>query len=229
MSKKSTAKQANAENRGSQIGLMAAVVGVLALVVVAAVFLYKSEAPGSLQDEAAARQAALASEHSPSMGNPDAKVKLVEFLDPACETCALFFPMVKQWMGQVPGQIHLSVRHVAFHTGSDYAVRVLEASRNQDKYWQTLEAMLASQNRWVQNHVVQPEKIAPAISGVGLNMEQLMADMNSEEVTQRIAKDKQDSIVLKVSKTPDYYVNGRPLPSFGQQQLADLIREELGK
>jgi len=49
------------------------------------------------------------------------------------------------------------------------------------------------------------------------------------EVTQRIERDKQDAIVLKVSKTPDYYVNGRPLPSFGQKQLADLVREELGR
>ena len=229
MSKKSPAKQANPQSRNSQFGLIAAVVGVLALVVVAAVFLYQSEAPVPLQDEAAARQEALASEHSPTMGNPNAKVQLVEFIDPACGTCALFFPMVKQWMAQVPGQIHLSVRHIAFHDGSDYAVRVLEASRKQDKYWQTLEAMLASQNQWVQNHVVQPEKIASVIAGVGLNMEQLMADMNAEEITQRIAKDKQDSVVLLVSATPEYFVNGRPLPSFGQQQLADLIKEELGK
>jgi len=229
MSKKSQAKQANPESSNSQFGLIAAVVGVLALVVVAAVFLYQSEAPVPLQDEAAARQEALASEHSPTMGNPNAKVQLVEFIDPACGTCALFFPMVKQWMAQVPGQIHLSVRHIAFHDGSDYAVRILEASRNQDKYWQTLEAMLASQDQWVQNHVVQPEKIASAIAGVGLNMEQLMADMNAEEITQRIAKDKQDSVVLLVSATPEYFVNGRPLPSFGQQQLANLIKEELGK
>ena len=226
MSKNSPAKQANAKNRNSQIGL---IVGVLVLVAGAAMFLYKSEAPGSQQDEATARQAALASEHSPTMGNPNAKVQLVEFIDPACGTCALFFPMVKQWMAQVPGQIHLSVRHIAFHDGSDYAVRVLEASRKQDKYWQTLEAMLASQDQWVQNHVVQPEKIASVIAGVGLNMEQLMADMNAEEITQRIAKDKQDSVVLLVSATPEYFVNGRPLPSFGQQQLADLIKEELGK
>ena len=229
MSKKSPAKQANPQSSNSQFGLIAAVVGVLALVVVAAVFLYQSEAPVPLQDEASARQAALASEHSPTMGNPNAKVQLVEFIDPACGTCALFFPMVKQWMAQVPGQIHLSVRHIAFHNGSDYAVRILEASRNQDKYWQTLEAMLASQDQWVQNHVVQPEKIASVIAGVGLNMEQLMADMNAEEITQRIAKDKQDSVVLLVSATPEYFVNGRPLPSFGQQQLANLIKEELGK
>ena len=229
MSTKSPIKIAKHQSRNSQFGLIAAVVGVLALVVVAAVFLYQSEAPVPLQDEASARQAALASEHSPTMGNPNAKVQLVEFIDPACGTCALFFPMVKQWMAQVPGQIHLSVRHIAFHNGSDYAVRILEASRNQDKYWQTLEAMLASQDQWVQNHVVQPEKIASVIAGVGLNMEQLMADMNAEEITQRIAKDKQDSVVLLVSATPEYFVNGRPLPSFGQQQLADLIKEELGK
>jgi protein-disulfide isomerase len=42
-------------------------------------------------------------------------------------------------------------------------------------------------------------------------------------------QDKKDAITLKVSKTPDYFVNGRPLPSFGTQQLASLIREELGR
>ena len=36
-------------------------------------------------------------------------------------------------------------------------------------------------------------------------------------------------MTLKVSATPEYFVNGRPLPSFGQQQLLDLVREELGK
>jgi protein-disulfide isomerase len=46
---------------------------------------------------------------------------------------------------------------------------------------------------------------------------------------QRIERDKKDSILLKVSATPEYFVNGRQLPSFGQQQLADLVREELSK
>jgi protein-disulfide isomerase len=79
------------------------------------------------------------------------------------------------------------------------------------------------------NHTVQPDKVLPAIAGVGLDMEQLAADMNAVEVLQRIEKDKQDSITLKVSATPEYFVNGRPLPSFGQQQLLDLVREELQK
>ena len=219
----------SAENRYSRSGLVAAAVGVLVIAVVAATFLYESDENQSLQTAAAARLAALASEHSPTLGDPGAKVHIVEFLDPACGTCAVFFPMVKQWMAELPGEIRLSVRHVAFHSGSDYAVRILEASRKQDKYWQTLEALLASQNQWVQNHIVQPDKVGPAITGVGLNMVRLTADMNAVEVRQRIEQDKKDSVILKVSATPEYFVNGRPLPSFGQQQLADLVREELRK
>jgi hypothetical protein len=60
-------------------------------------------------------------------------------------------------------------------------------------------------------------------------MEQLTADMNSMDVLLRIEQDKKDAILLKVSQTPEYFVNGRPLPSFGQQQLANLVREELQK
>ena len=229
MSKKTRRQQANAESRISRNSLIAVAVGILVIAIVAATFLTQSDDAQPLQDETASRQAALDSGHSPTLGDPAAKVHIVEFLDPACGTCALFFPMVKQWMNELPSEIRLSVRHVAFHSGSDYAVRILEASRNQDKYWQTLEALLASQHQWVRNHIVQPDKIGPAIAGVGLDMEQLTDDMNSVQVMQRIEQDKKDSIVLKVSATPEYFVNGRPLPSFGQQQLADLVREELGK
>lgn len=231
MSKKTRSNQEKPETRYSRNSFVAVAVGILAIAVVTTTSLYEraTDDAQALQTEVAAREAALASEHSPTLGDPDAKVHIVEFLDPACETCALFYPMVKQWMAEVPGDIQLSIRHVAFHRGADYAVRVLEASRKQDMYWPTLEALLASQRQWVQNHTVQPDRIGPAIAEVGLNMEQLIADMNTVEVMQRIERDKKDAILLQVSATPGYFVNGRPLPSFGQQQLANLVRDELNK
>ena len=229
MSSKNESSQANAAKSNRRGSLIAVAVAILVVALVAATLMYQSDDAQPVQDEDAMRQAALASEHAPTLGDAGAKVHVVEFLDPACETCALFFPMVKNWMKEVPGQIRLSVRHVAFHEGSDYAVRVLEASRKQGKYWETLETLLASQRQWTQHHAVLPERIGPAIASVGLDMEQLEADMNSMEVMARMEQDKKDSIYLKVSKTPDYFVNGRPLPSFGQQQLADLVREELSK
>jgi len=202
---------------------------VLLLVVVTIVALDQRPDRPAVQAGDGGRAAALASLHSPSIGDPGAKVHIVEFLDPACETCALFYPMVKQWLAEAPGQLRLSVRHVAFHTGAEHAVRILEASRKQDKYWQTLETMLASQGQWVQNHTVMPERILPALAGVGLDVDRLMADMQDPEVAARMEQDRKDSIVLKVAATPEYFVNGRPLPSFGQQQLLTLVREELAK
>ena len=212
----------------SQWKIIAGMVVALGLVAVILMYLPDEDSPPAASGDDA-RAAALASEHSPTIGDPGAKVHMVEFLDPACGTCALFYPMVKEWLAQADGELRLSIRHVAFHEGAEYAVRALEASRNQDKYWETLEALLASQREWVNNHVVQPDQVLPAIAGVGLDLDRLMADMNSADVTQRIEKDKADAILLKVAATPEYYINGRPLPSFGAQPLLDLVREELEK
>jgi len=222
-----TAPQVQEGRRLGRTSLLIVAVVALLLAVVAGTLLYKREPTPTALSGGRAEQSALASAHSPTLGDASAKVHVVEFLDPACETCATFFPLVKQVMAENPGKIHLSVRHVAFHNGSDYVVRLLEASRKQDRYWQTLEALLTSQYQWAPNHTVQPDMVGPVIAGVGLNMEQLMADMNSPEVAQRVEQDRNDAIVMKVTATPEYFVNGRPLPSFGEQQLLDLLSEEL--
>jgi protein-disulfide isomerase len=232
MSRKSRRNQRSEDNQAPQVSsarrtwIVVAAVAALVLAVVAGSLLTKREkspaGPG-------AEQAALASTQSPMLGDAAAKVHIVEFIDPACETCALFFPLVKQVIAQNPGRIRLSIRHVAFHDGSDYVVRLLEASRKQDKYWQTLDALLASQAQWTANHTVQPERVGQAITAVGLNVEQLMTDMNSPDVAARIRQDANDAVTMKVTATPEYFVNGRPLPSFGEQQLLTLIGEELQK
>jgi protein-disulfide isomerase len=209
------------------MGIVVGTVMAVLLAVGAAALLYKREGTQPADVAAVASDAALVSVHSPTLGDASAKVHVVEFLDPACETCAQFFPLVKQRMAENPGKIRLSVRHVAFHDGSDYVVRLLEASRKQDKYWQTLEALLASQAQWAPHHTAQPDLVGPAIAGVGLDVERLMADMNDPEVTRRIEQDRNDAMALKVTATPEYFVNGRPMPSFGVQQLQDLISEAL--
>ncbi|MCG8369845.1 MAG: DsbA family protein [Proteobacteria bacterium] len=224
----------NEKTPGSQAGRMHWVIVVGAVVVVVLVALTatvvietEGPQPEAVADDA--RAAALASDGAPAMGDPDAPVHIVEFLDPACETCALFYPMVKQWMQEAPGKIRLSVRHVPFHRGAEHAVQVLEASRAQGKYWETLEALLSSQAQWTQNHRVLQDRVLPAVAGVGLDMDELRAHMNGMEVLVRMERDRKDALTLEVRATPEYYVNGRPLPSFGAQQLLDLVREELAK
>jgi protein-disulfide isomerase len=174
-----------------------------------------------------ARAAALASAHSPTLGEPTAKVHVVEFLDPACETCAAFYPIVKQLIAENPGKIRLSTRHVAFHEGAEHAVRLLEASRAQDLYWPTLEALLSTQRFWAPNHTVRAELVDQAVAHVGLDPVRLAADMKSADVERRIAQDRADAIALQVTATPEYFVNGKGMPSFGEPQLRQLVAEAL--
>lgn len=202
--------------------------GAVAAVAAVGAFAYMNQRSRSAQDAALAQRPGLASPHSPTQGEATAKVQIVEFLDPACETCAMFYPLIKKIMADNPGKIRLATRHVAFHPGSDYVVALLEASRKQDKYWQTLETLLSAQPLWVIDHRVQAPLARQAIAGVGLNLEQLHADMNAPEVAQRIARDRDDAALLQVTKTPEYFVNGRQMKSFGRQQLLDLVADALG-
>jgi protein-disulfide isomerase len=65
------------------------------------------------------------------------------------------------------------------------------------------------------------------LAGLGLNQEKLQADMASPEIIQLIAQDLDDARTLNVTMTPEYFVNGKPLPSFGFEQLTQLVDDAL--
>lgn len=183
--------------------------------------------PGSGADGAG--RAELNREHAPTLGNADAKVHIVEFLDPACGTCAEFYPLVKGMMAANPGRIRLSIRHVPFHRGADAVVRMLEASRKQGKYWQTLEALLAAQSAWVVQHTAKPELAWAQLGSLGLDLDRLKADMEAPDVVRNMSVDMQDAKALKVTQTPEYFVNGMPLPEFGYAQLRELVARAVAR
>jgi len=167
--------------------------------------------------------------HSPTLGNADAKVHIVEFLDPACGTCAQFSPFVKDLMAANPGRIRLTVRYAPLHQGSDQVVKVLEAARKQGKFWQALEALFATQRQWVRNHVAHAQLAWNSLAGLGLDLDRVRADMNAPEVTRIVEQDIADTRTLNVTQTPEFFVNGRAMPSFGAEQLKDLVDEEIAK
>jgi len=47
------------------------------------------------------------------------------------------------------------------------------------------------------------------------------------QAARAIAQDLDDARILNVTKTPEFFVNGRPLPSFGYDQLKELVDKAL--
>lgn len=199
----------------------------LLLLFVAGIFVYTGQKEKEANRLAEANRASLLRMHAPALGNPDAPVVIVEFLDPACETCSAFYPRVKQLMAAHPDKIRLVLRYAPFHNGSDKVVAILEAARKQGKFWPALEALLASQAKWAPHHTPQAALAMQQLDGLGLNMEQMAFDVTAPEIGKLIAQDIEDARVLNVTKTPEFFVNGKPLPRFGFEQLSALVAQEV--
>lgn len=202
---------------------------ILLLAFAGATLFYTSEKQEQATEAITLNQANLLRMHSPTLGSAEAKVLIVEFFDPACETCRVFYPFVKELMAAHPDRIRLALRYTPFHEGSDQAVKVLEAARRQGKFWETLEALYAAQETWVIHHRVEPDRMWDALAGVGLDMERVRQDMNAPGITALIAQDMADADALQVAKTPEFFVNGRPMPSFGYEQLQALVEEAIAE
>lgn len=166
-------------------------------------------------------------DYAVTLGSEDAKVTLVEFFDPACEACKAFYPFVKNMLAQYPGQLRLVLRYAPFHQGSDYYVKILEAARKQDMYWDTLEILYQSQHYWASHHQAKPELAWEVLSHTKLDLTQLKADMEDPRIAEIIKQDLADVAALNVQKTPGFFVNGKPLLSFGYQQLKTLVETEI--
>lgn len=201
----------------------------LFLVFAVGTLLYKAERVDQAEQHANEFQSALVRPHAPVFGSADAKVEIVEFLDPACETCKRFYPLVKERMAAHPERIRLVLRYAPFHNHSDFVVALLYATDQQGKHREALEALLAAQDDWVAHHTVQPDRVWPHLEGLGLDMARLRSDMNAPEIRARITQDLDDARALNVTKTPEFFVNGKPLPSFGWEPLMALMDEALAR
>lgn len=206
-----------------------AAIVVLAVAFAGATQVYRSQKAQQAEQMAAKNREALVRLHSPAKGSAEAPVHIVEFLDPACETCSAFYPQVKEMLAANPGKIRLSLRYAPFHQGSTEVVKLLEASRKQGKYWEVLETLLGRQGSWVQHHAARVDLVWPQLEGLGLDLERLKNDMQSPEIARVIAQDLADAKTMNVTMTPEFFVNGRPLPSFGYEQLQKLVADELAR
>lgn len=199
----------------------------LVMVFAAGAFVFKQQQAQQAAGLATQNQAALEHGDAPSFGNPQAPVHIVEFFDPACGTCREFYPLVKALMAAHPQKFLLTLRYAPFHPGSDAVVKVQEASRKQGKFENTLEALFAHQEEWVINHTADVQRLGPLLQNLGLDLARLQNDAGSPEVATLIARDLADAQTLKVTMTPEYFVNSRPLPQFGFDELKKLVDDEL--
>lgn len=207
--------------KNNKILIITTVVVVLFFVAVA-IFMPKEQKPDIRRVSAEK----LVKPHSPTMGNPDAKVTIVEFLDPECEACAAFYPKMKGLINDYKDQVRFVVRYMLFHGNSRLAAIANEAAGRQGKYWE-MQGQLFFRKDWTHQQEPQTEKFEAIAKELGLDIKKFREDMKDPAIATAVESDFQEGPSLGVQGTPTIFVNGRMLESLSYASLKALVDEEL--
>jgi protein-disulfide isomerase len=176
---------------------------------------------------------------SPALGPADAKVTVVEFLDPECESCAAVAPQVKSLLKEFDGRVRFVVRYMPLHRNAKIAAQYIEAAGEQGKYWEMMEKVFSEQGEWGEKHGPAGHNKTPTApvselfekygQEIGLNADQLNASAGQRKFAEKAERDLRDGQALGVRATPTFFVNGRRLARLSMADLRSLINEELNR
>ena len=208
------------------------VISIILLIVgfVTAAKLYQFSIDTKNQELAATKKGApFVRDHSPIFGNNKNKVTIVEFLDPECESCSYFHPVVKKVFEEYKGETRLVYRYLANHGNSKFVVKLLEASRLQNKFKETLDVVFKYQEKWALHNDPKPELLWDFLPEAGLDMVKFRMDFENIYVNNLLKMDKDDASKLSVTGTPTLYVNGKLLKKLDYETFLELVESEIYK
>lgn len=167
--------------------------------------------------------------HSRSLGPQDARVTIVEFLDPECEACRSMHPLVKRLLAEYPDDLRLVLRYMPLHGNSVYAAGALEAAGAQGRFWEMLDSLFQYQPDWGNHHQPRPELIPGYARELGLEMDAFDHFLEVGSYRALVEMDRADGIALGVRGTPTFFVNERLLVRLGYPTLKAMVDQELAR
>ena len=202
---------------------------ILIVAFIAAVTIFQTEETSKNKNVSSDNLNIIERENAPTKGSEDARVTIVEFFDPACETCQVFYPLVNDLIKKYPGKVKVMMRYAPFHQGSDQVVKLLEAAHIQGQFWPALDILFANQQSWTRHHVARPKIAIALLKDLPLDHEKFIHDASIDTIIQSIIQDVEDGKTLKVRATPQFFVNGKPLTNFGYAQLTQLVEQAIAE
>ena len=161
------------------------------------------------------QSAALAEAVAPAdwvRGNADATLTLVEYSDFECPACAAHEPNVQNLLAASDDRLALVYRHFPLpqHKHARSAAAAAEAAGKQGKFWEMHDMIFDGQRDWTPLSEEDGTKIFDSYaSTLGLDVSQYEKDFSSDEVTEKIERDRMSGVRSRVDATPTFFLNGK--------------------
>lgn len=212
------------------------IASVLTLAVVGGGLLLSSNRSGGggAQGNAAQRQSAVRPQALPGAEPPRAKgpesapAMIEEFGDYQCPSCGLFNPVVKKLKDDYGDRLRVVFRHMPLqmHRNASLAARAAEAAGMQGRFWEMNDALYEGQKEWSDLPNPRP-KFAEYAQRLGLDVTRFNAEIDSQEIGNRILADMRRANSIGVNSTPSVFLNGYQVTNLTEENLRKEIDQAI--
>ena len=158
-------------------------------------------------------------------GPSDAPVTLLEYGDYECQYSGHAYYIIQQLERDLAGQIRFVFRNFPLTQIRPHALPAAlaaEAADKQGRFWEMHNILYEQQDS------LEPEYLIAFAQVLGLDIEQFIDDMTSDEVGARVREDFVGGIGSGVNLTPTFFINGdRHDGAYDYDTLRKAIEDEI--
>lgn len=160
-------------------------------------------------------------------GNREAKHTLIEYSDFQCSYCARGYHTVETLRKKYGADMRFIYKHLPlnFHPQAMPAAQYMEAASLQspEKAWQFHDKLFENQDKLGEAFYHETAK------ELGLDLERLKADLQSQAVKDKIEADVQEAKRFGFTGTPGFLINGVPVRGAYPPEHFEQLIEKLGQ
>lgn len=151
------------------------------------------------------------------IGNPEGTKVLVEFFDFSCGFCHRVHPAIKEIVANNPDVKVVAKPMTFLSPASKYAAKVALAAAEQGKFAEVYNALFEFEGR------LSESKIDELVSGLGLDMEKIKTDMNSQKVEKTLSDTADLAAKISVTGVPTMIFNNKILQTLDASVIQEAI------
>ena len=162
---------------------------------------------------------------SPTRGNLNAPVTIVEFSDFQCPFCARSSPLIEEVLDKYGDKVRLVYKHfpLSIHPNARPAAIASMAAQEQGRFWEMHDVLFAN------SRDLGPEKLPEYARRAGLDVERFQQDLekHGRAYDRRVSAEYKQGLEANVQGTPTIYVNGKKLRDRSLEGFSAVIDEAL--
>ncbi|MBN2105805.1 MAG: thioredoxin domain-containing protein [Deltaproteobacteria bacterium] len=162
---------------------------------------------------------------SPVIGNANAPVTVVAFLDYQCPYCAKIYPLLQEVLKKYPNDVKLVIKHfpLSMHKFAEKAARAALAAAMQNKYEKVNELFFTNFSK------LNDATIRDYVEDAGADMQKFEKDIESAQVKDIVQQDIEAGKKARVRAVPTIFINGIAPKGRSIEVFSQIVDEELKK